>query len=237
MPESGSIKSHNQHRSASQKSSSVRSHPRRDGAGGGSVKSAKFNREGSAYSTRTQHSRTSIVDAIVQVEGPLHRRPMVSRSPGSFKRVAIFHTLCGIIAVFCQITVTVILTQVGDKITLFHTESPNAGNVGKASVGIAAGTMYLLLGGYGFYMAQKLFSFPSDVLKNKLWCFNVLNGLSIIASLLLFGASSFMAKSSACWYDDLPSSEAASAILAMALLLTVTACFEICVGASGVFVK
>ena len=63
----------------------------------------KFNRDGSTYSTRTQQHRKEQRESIVHVEGPLHRRPMVTRSPGSFKRVAIYHVVSGIIAVCCQI--------------------------------------------------------------------------------------------------------------------------------------
>ena len=136
-----------------------------------------------------------------------------------------------------SISVTVIVATLPENVSVFHMDSPSAMDVATASIGVVAGVLYILLSAYGFYMAAKLFSFPSDVLKNKLWCFNVLNGLSVIASLMLFGASSFLAKSSACWYDDSPGSAAASSVLTMALIMTVVACFEICVGASGVFVK
>jgi hypothetical protein len=132
--------------------------------------------------------------------------------------------------------VTVLVTKI-DESVIFHVESPSASGVAKASLGIVSGTIYLFLGLYGFYLARNLFTFPSDVLRDKLWCFNVLNGLSIVASLMLFGASSFLAKSSAAWYDEVEGSVAASTVLAMSLILTVISCFEICVGASGVFVK
>ena len=124
-----------------------------------------------------------------------------------------------------------------EETDLFQHHTPGPYNVGKGSLGIVAGVLYFLLASYGWYMARNVYAFPSDVLRDKLWLFNVLNGLSVIASLLLFGASSYLAKSSACWYDEIVGSALASLLLAMSLLLTIIACFEICIGATGVFVK
>ncbi|GAU89101.1 hypothetical protein RvY_01692-2 [Ramazzottius varieornatus] len=197
-------------------------------------------RDGKLRQQGSIKSNSSAWDALLSLqELDRKRRPvmMAARPPASFSRLATYHAVSSVVTISCQITVTVLVSVCSEETHLFQHHTPGPYNVGKASLGIVAGVIYYLLATYGWYMARNIYSFASDVLKDKLWLFNVLNGLSVIVSLLLFGASSYLSKSSACWYDEIPGSASASALLAMSLFLTITACFEICIGATGVFVK
>ena len=136
----------------------------------------------------------------------------------------------------CLLLVTAIAMNYHEPY-VFHLDSPHAFTVAKASIGIIAGAVYISLAFYGFYLAGNLYTFSYDILKERLWLFNVLNGTVVIVSLCLFGAAGYLAKSSGVWFDESESSSLANLVLASNVILTIVSAFEICIGAAGVFMK
>ncbi|XP_055349719.1 uncharacterized protein LOC129596461 [Paramacrobiotus metropolitanus] len=205
--------------------------PQQD-AGGGAVSKTKST--GSTRSTRTTDTQAD--HSLLAGYHP--RRPVISRSPESFRRLAVFHICSGILAIVFQAIVTGVVVNLNHpKHPVFHDNSSQAQTLAKASIGIIAGCIYICLGLYGLYMSQNIFTLPFDVLKERLWLFNVLNGATALASMCLFGAGSYLAKSSAVWFSPVPTYISTQFVLAANVILTVVAAFEVCVGAAGVFMK